>query len=159
VFEGQPAYLLTEAYPDEDFSAAVQRACELTGVEVDDLVREFGSFAGETTFPRLYPAHFAVAGSTRPFLLTVEVLIHELVRATIPKATPPQLGVTPLGENGVSIDYSSPRKLCSLLQGLVEGTASHYGESAQSEETSCMHRGDARCRFEFRFSPSSAPAA
>ena len=159
VFADQPVHVLTEAYPDEEFNAAVTRACELTGVESDALVSEFGAFAGETTFPRLYPAHFAVAGSTRPFLLTVEDLIHELVRATIPKATPPQLGVSPLGEEGVSVDYSSPRKLCSLLRGLVEGTARHYGESVQSEETLCMHRGDPNCRFEFRFTRSSAPAA
>jgi Haem-NO-binding len=159
VLGDQPVHALTEAYPDEDFSAAVTKACELTGVVADELVCEFGAFAGETTFPRLYPAYYAVAGSTRPFLLTVENLIHELVRATIPKATPPQLGVMPLGDDGVSVDYSSPRKLCALLRGLVEGTARHFGQSVESEETACMHRGDDRCRFEFRFSGSTSPAA
>jgi hypothetical protein len=155
-FADQPAHVLTEAYPDEDFNAAVKSACELTGVEIDELVREFGVFAGGTTFPRLYPAYFAVAGSARPFLLTVEDLIHELVRATIPKAAPPRLGVTPLGEDGVTVEYSSPRKLCSLLHGLVEGTARHYGEGVQSEEPSCMRRGDPVCLFEFRFSARAA---
>ena len=137
----------------------VKKASELTGVAAGELVCEFGAFAGETTFPRLYPAYYAVAGSARPFLLTVEDLIHELVRATIPRATPPQLGVAPLGDDGVSVDYSSPRKLCTLLAGLVEGTARHYGETVESDETACMHRGDERCRFEFRFSASSAPVA
>jgi Haem-NO-binding len=152
VHEGQPVHVLTEAYADEDFLALVQRACQVTGMEAGDLVREFGVFAGETTFPRLYPAFFAVAGGARPFLLTVEDLIHELVRATIPKATPPQLHVAPLGDDGVQITYSSPRKLCVLLRGLVEGTARHYGEKVEIVETACMHDGAPACLCEVRFS-------
>jgi hypothetical protein len=158
VHEGHPVHVMTEAYPDEDFLALVKRACEVTGVDVTDLVREFGAFAGETTFPRLYPAFFAVAGGARPFLLTVEALIHELVRATIPKAKPPQLNVTPLGDDGVQINYSSPRKLCVLLRGLVEGTARHYGEAVEIAETACMHEGAPACLFEIRFSGSALAA-
>ena len=152
VLEGHPAHLLTEAYPDEDFLAVVTKTCEQTRVETADLVWEFGVFAGETTFPRLYPAFYSVAGGARPFLLTVETLIHELVRATIPNATPPQLLVTPLDQDGVQITYSSPRRLCVLVRGLVEGTARHYGEKAELEETACMHRGDPACVFQIRFS-------
>jgi Haem-NO-binding len=159
VFERDPVHVLTEAYPDEDFVAAVKTACELTGVEMDDLVREFGVFAGETTFPRLYPGHYDAAGSARQFLLSVENLIHELVRATIPKATPPRLDVAPLDGDSVRITYASPRKLCLLVRGLVEGTARHYSEAVAIEEMECMHRGDAACLFELRFSATDAPAA
>ena len=116
------------------------------------------SFAGETTFPRLYPAFYTVAGGARPFLLTVEALIHELVRATIPNATPPQLLVAPLRDDGVQIHYSSPRKLCILLRGLVEGTARHYGEDVQIDESGCMLRGDPACVFEIRFTQSELAA-
>jgi Haem-NO-binding len=151
VLAEQPPHVLTEAYPDEEFIDAVKTACRVTGVDTDDLVREFGIFAGETTFPRLYSEYYSVAGSARSFLLTVEGLIHELVRATIPNAAPPRLEVAPLGDDGVSIEYSSPRKLCVLLRGLVEGTARHYGETAEIHEPACMHRGDAACRFEIRF--------
>jgi Haem-NO-binding len=105
------------------------------------------------TFTRLYPAFFAIASSAREFLLTVETRIHELVRATIPDAAPPQLHVTELGGDGVSIVYSSPRRLCALLRGLTEGTAQHFGETAAIEESTCMRRGDDRCTFEVRLSP------
>ena len=158
VLAEHPVHVLTEAYPDEDFLAAVAKACELTGLETDDLVREFGVFAGETTFPRLYPAYYTLAGGARPFLLTVEDLIHELVRATIPKAMPPALGVAPLGEDGVSIDYSSPRRLCALVRGLVEGTARHYSEPVEIAETACMRRGASSCCFEVRFRSTSLAA-
>ena len=110
------------------------------------------------TFTRLYPAFYGIAPSAREFVLTVETRIHELVRATIPKARPPELGVTELGDDGVSIVYSSPRRLCVLLRGLAEGTARHYGERTSIVEETCMHRGDDVCRFAVRFSPVTPTA-
>jgi Haem-NO-binding len=121
-------------------------------------VHLFGVFTGATTFTRLYPAFFSIAPSAKDFLLTVESRIHELVRATIPNARPPQLHISELGDDGVSIDYSSPRRLCVLLRGLAEGTASYYGETAEIEEVTCMRRGDPACRFEVRLSPRSRGA-
>jgi hypothetical protein len=131
----------------------IGRAAEATGTAIDDVVHDFGVFTGETTFTRLYPAFFAIAPSAREFLLTVETRIHELVRATIPNALPPQLRVSELDADGVSIDYSSPRQLCVLLRGLAEGTARYYGETALIDEVTCMRRGDPSCRFEIRLSP------
>jgi Haem-NO-binding len=130
----------------------IGRSAKATGLEVDDIVHAFGVFTGATTFTRLYPAFFAISPSARDFLLTVETRIHELVRATIPYARPPQLQVSELGADGVAIDYSSPRQLCVLLRGLAEGTARHYGEHAEIEEGTCMRRGDPACRFEIRLS-------
>jgi hypothetical protein len=155
VFDGEPAYLLSQSYPDENLERLVGRATAATGSRADELVYDFGVYAAATTFTRLYPAFFAIARSPREFLLTVETRIHELVRATIPNAEPPQLHVTEHGPQGVAIEYSSPRRLCVLLRGLTEGTASHYGETTTIEEPTCMHSGDERCTFEVTFSPAS----
>ena len=157
VFSAGGAYLLSEAYSDEEFMALVTRAVEATKREADDLVYDFGVFTAQTTFARLYPAFFAIAVSSREFLLTVETRIHELVRATIPNARPPQLHVSERGDDGVSIVYSSPRRLCVLLRGLVEGTARHYRDTATIDEPTCMHRGDAACTFDVTLRP--APTA
>lgn len=154
IFADQPAYLLSEAYEDERLVALVQRACEQTGAESDTLLHDFGVFAAQTTFTRLYPAFFAIAPSAREFLLTVETRIHELVRATIPNAKPPQLRISELDTDGVSIAYRSPRQLCVLLRGLTQGTAGHYGEAATIEEQTCMKRGDEACTFEVRLAPA-----
>jgi V4R domain len=78
------------------------------------------------------------------------------VRATIPNALPPELSVSDLDSDGVTIDYSSPRQLCVLLRGLAEGTARYYGETATIDEVTCMRRGDPSCRFEIRLSRSSS---
>ena len=153
--ESQP-FLLSEAYADEDLASLIGRTVEFTGREADELVYDFGIFTAETTFTRLYPAFFAISGSAREFLLTVETRIHELVRATIPNATPPQLSVSERGDDGITIDYTSPRRLCVLLRGLLEGTVRHYGETATVVESHCMHRGDERCTFEVEI--AAAPA-
>jgi hypothetical protein len=158
ILAGRPVHVMTEAYPDEEFLALVEAACRVTGIDEERLVHDFGVFAGGTTFPRLYPAFFSIAGGTRQFLLTVEDLIHELVRATIPNARPPQLDVGPLGEDGVRVTYASPRRLCILLTGLVEGTAAHYEEQVEIEESACMRRGAAACVFDVRLR-RPAPAA
>jgi Haem-NO-binding len=155
IFAAEPIYLLSEAYPDERLTALIERAATATGREFDEIVHDFGVFTGSTTFTRLYPAFFTIAPSAKEFLLTVETRIHELVRATIPNAQPPRLHISELGADGVAIDYSSPRRLCVLLRGLAEGTAAHYGETAQIDEVACMHRGDPACRFEVRLRPRS----
>jgi hypothetical protein len=128
----------------------IRRSREATGVDPDELLHSFGMFTAQQTFTRLYPAFFAISANTRSFLLTVEARIHELVRATIPNATPPELHVSELGDDGVTISYTSPRRLCVLLRGLAEGTARHYGETATIDETTCMRRGDPECTFEIR---------
>lgn len=154
VFTDRTDFLVSESYPDEQFLYLLDRATGATGRNIDALLHDFGVFTAITTFNRLYPAFFAVTPSAREFLLTVEARIHELVRATIPNAAPPKLHVTELAGDGVSIVYSSPRQLCVLLRGLVQGTASHYGEQAAIEEMTCMRRGDPACRFEVRLTPA-----
>jgi hypothetical protein len=155
ILDGEPAYLLSESYPDERFTALLDRASRVTGVAESELLRDFGAFTAEQTFARLYPAQFAHAGGTRAFLLGVENYIHELVRATMPSARPPQLTVREAGPDGVEIVYGSPRRLCRLLIGLTEGTARHYGEEVELTESACMLRGDPACRFDVRVRPAS----
>lgn len=159
VLRDEPIYLMSEAYDDERLLAIVERVVATTDVPVEELVHDFGVFTAQATFTRLYPAYFAVAGGARPFLLTIEERIHELVRATIPNARPPQLRVVPLDGDGVRIEYSSRRRLCVLLTGLVRGTAAHYGQEADIEQPECMLRGDPACLFDVRFTEPSPDAA
>ena len=159
IFDGGPVHAMSEAYPDEEFFGLIERIRERATSEPSAFVRDFGVFMGETTFPRLYPAFFAIAGDTRRFLLTIETRIHELVRATIPHAAPPELHVEPLDGTGVRISYTSPRRLCRLLEGLVIGTARSYGERADIVEVECMYQGATCCLFEVRVSADGESGA
>jgi len=157
VFADEQQYVLSEAYPDDRFRALIDRAATATRLTDDELLYRFGVFAGQTVFVRLYPTFFEVAQSAREFLLVVEQRIHELVRATIPGASPPQLFISELdGDDGMLIVYTSPRRLCALLRGVAEGSARSFGETTEIVETSCMRKGDLACRFELRLSPAAA---
>jgi len=94
---------------------------------------------------RLFPGYYASCASTREFLLGIEDQIHEVVRATIDGAAPPRLRVTPLGATDVMVSYTSERRLCHLLEGLVLGTAAYYREEHRVAQTQCMHHGDPAC--------------
>jgi hypothetical protein len=146
IWNGEPQYLPTEAYADEDFARVLGTAATLTNVDPREMQRQFGRFAAETTFRLLHPEYYEKSGSTRQFLLDIETRIHELVRGTIRGAAPPRLHVSALGD-GVSISYTSERRLCDLLEGLVLGTAQHYRERYTVNQVLCMHRGDVGCVF------------
>ena len=52
-----------------------------------------------------------------------------------------ELALTDLGEDGLEIVYTSPRRICAMLRGLVEGTGRVYGETLEVDELECMHHG------------------
>lgn len=151
VLAGEPLYSLGEAYPDEQFLMLLERACATTALPLDELLFEFGVFTAATTFAGLYSVLFKMSPTARTFLLTVETPIHDVIRKALPDARPPSLAVTDLGEDGLEIVYTSPRRICAMLRGLVEGTGRVYGESLVVEEPECMHRGDPACRVVVHF--------
>jgi heme-NO-binding protein len=151
VTAGEPQYTLSEAYPDEQFLELLDRACARTALSQDELLFEFGAFTAAVTFARLYSVLFKASPTAREFLLTVETPIHEVVREALPDARPPELAVTDLGDGGLEIVYASPRRICAMLRGLVEGTGRVYDETLEVEQLECMHDGAPACRFLIRF--------
>ena len=147
----EPQYTLSDAYPDEQFLSLFGHACTRTGMPPEQMLFDFGVFTAATTFARLYSVLFKLSPSARDFLLTVETPIHDTVRVSMPDAQPPKLAVTDLGEDGLQILYTSPRRLCVLLRGLVEGTGRIYDETIHVEEPECMLRGDPACRVVLTF--------
>jgi hypothetical protein len=147
IWLGSRVHSPDDAYEDDEFESLVSRAAGETGSTREDILRSFGRFTGQVVFRDLRPQFYEASGATRQFLLDVEMRIHRTLGKTIRGAAPPRLHVVPFGAGGVSITYTSHRGLCELLQGLVEGTASHYGERFDIEHPICMHRGDEACAF------------
>jgi hypothetical protein len=145
IWRGLPSYVMTEAYPDAEFEALVARAVTASRRTRRDVLVDFGRFTGFWVFRVMRGDYYEQSGSTRRFLLDVESRIHETVRESTPLAAPPYLHVVPLGEDGVNIAYTSDRKLCELLEGLVLGVAEYYQEAVSIEQPLCMHRGDVAC--------------
>jgi predicted hydrocarbon binding protein len=65
-----------------------------------------------------------------------------------PGATPPDFTYEVIEPRRLVMGYTSARRMCALAEGLIRGTAAHFGETIEVVQTTCMHRGDASCTIE-----------
>lgn len=133
-------------YPDAELLGLVGAASVKLGLEADAIVRWFGARA-IPLLAREYPAFFAPHRTTRDFLLTLNSVIHPEVRMIYPGADVPEFDFGQDEAGALVIGYASQRKLCSLAEGFIDGTASHYGENVAIHQTACMKQGAERCRI------------
>ncbi|GAC1443771.1 MAG: heme NO-binding domain-containing protein [Mycobacteriales bacterium] len=138
-------------YPDEQLFALVDAAAARLGMESSAVVRRIGEGA-MPLLARRYPAFFAPHTATRPFLLTLNDIIHPEVRKLYPGADVPVFGFEELGEDVLLLQYRSHRKLCALAEGFTAGAATHYGQTVVIHQTSCMLTGADHCVLHCTFS-------
>jgi len=137
-------------YPDEDLVELVVNSAARAGIEVPDALRSFGVFM----FGKLaagFPQFVESQSCPKEFLLSVHDIIHVEVRKLWPDAVTPAFSYIDEGEDRLTIDYDSPRRLCATMSGLLEGVAQHFEVPIAQEETRCTSQGAETCRFELRF--------
>jgi len=144
------AYTSLGSYPDAQLFAFVGAASEALGMPANDVLRWFGRSSMPLLAQR-YPAFFQGLAGTRPFLLTLNEIIHPEVRKLYPGAYVPVFDFDSSESDVLRMGYHSERKLCALAHGFIEGAADHFGEVVSAEQLQCMHRGDPKCVFELRF--------
>ncbi|MDA7906885.1 protein kinase [Rhodopirellula sp.] len=134
-------------YPDEAVFALLGAGCELLQVELDDLLRTVGRFAGPELIgfanTMLHPEW-----KTFELLANVESLIHRTIRMQNPTAQPANIQAFRLSENEAHVVYSSRRGLCTLAHGIIEGVADFYKENITIREVTCAKQGHPFCTFE-----------
>ena len=145
--------LASRVYDDATLLAGVGAACKLTGLPADTLLRDYGHYFminGLTSHLCAYLLTPLQSG--RDLLLTMSNA-HAQMRRTPDAITPPLFTYEPLSANPneFALIYDSPRQLCSVLWGAIEGAAERYGERVRIVERTCMKRGAGVCRFELRF--------
>jgi hypothetical protein len=150
------AYTSLGSYPDEQIQGLVAAASHLLGLTPFEVLRWFGQQAIPLLFDR-YPGFFTTQSSTRLFVLSVNGIIHPEVRKVYPGADVPTFEFRDELDGGLLMGYLSPRRLCALAQGFIEGAATHYGETAIFQHLECMHTGDRRCLCHISFSSGPGP--
>ncbi len=138
-------------YPDEDLFKLVGAASAALDLPPNVVVRWFGVQALPLLAEK-YAGFFEGHTSTRPFILTLNRIIHPEVRKLYPGADPPNFEFDTTSPDLLILSYYSKRKLCALAEGFVEGAAAHFGETVTIAHSLCMHRGDGHCRIELSFS-------
>lgn len=149
------AYSSLGNYPDEELGRIVGAASRALGTPPQDVVRWFGRNAIPLLAKR-YPRFFAPHEHTLEFLLTLNTIIHPEVRKLHADAVVPEFEFETPAPGVLRIGYRSPRRLCALAEGFIEGAAAHYGESVALEHGTCMLRGDECCTMVVRFAARKA---
>jgi len=137
-------YLIKKTYPDEDFMALIAATMETGEVPEHELLREFGVFIAPNLF-KLYRSVIPDHWKTLDLLENTEGTIHKIVRMKTPGALPPMLSCKRKSAQEVLISYQSPRKMCALAEGIIQGVADIYDEKITIKQTGCMLHGDAKC--------------
>jgi hypothetical protein len=140
------AYTSLGSYPDAEAHALVNAAADALGTPPHEVMRWFGREAMPILAER-YPAFFTAHKTIRPFLLSLNSIIHPEVRKIYPGADVPVFDFEDAPDGALLMGYSSARKLCALAHGFVEGAAGYYGEAVLFEHLRCMHKGDPKCLF------------
>jgi hypothetical protein len=138
------AYTSLGSYPDGEFMRLAASASDLLGMPSEELLRWFGRLA-LPRFAERYPALFAEHHSARPFVLTLNDIIHPEVRKLYPGAEVPDFEFDASSADRLVIRYRSSRKLCAFAVGLIQGAAAYYGERVTVEQPECMKQGAAEC--------------
>jgi hypothetical protein len=148
------APLASRVYSDDVLLAGVGTASRITGLPADTLLREFGCYFMTNGLTRHLCAYLLTQVQSGRDLLLAMHDAHEQMGRIPDGLTPPlfQYEALQSDPHGLILAYDSPRKLCSVLLGAIEGAALRYGECVQIVEQTCMKRGDPTCRFELHFS-------
>jgi hypothetical protein len=142
------AYTSLGNYSDEEFVRLLEALSEHRASPPRDTLRWFGHQSMPFLAER-YPEFFAPHASLRPFLLSLNDVIHAEVRKLYPGAEVPVFGfelpqAAGSGES-VVIHYRSKRKLCPLAEGFIAGAADHFRQSVSISQQSCMMEGADEC--------------
>jgi len=151
------APLASHVYDDDLLLTSVTAMHHITKVPVDTLLREFGHYFITNGLTRHLCAYILTQVHSGRDLLLAMHDAHEQMSRLPDGLTPPLFKYTAHSQNsnGLTLIYDSPRKLCSVLLGAVEGAAERYGEQVSVVERTCMKHGDLICTFEISFFASS----
>lgn len=138
-------YLSSESYDDDEMMKLLNAASEMTKKDLPQLLHDFGEYMIGEFYTR-FPVFFDSCAGVIDFLKSVDEIVHVEVRKFYPDANLPKFDYDESGDTLVMI-YESPRKLCYLAEGLIAGSATHYKQNIEKEQTRCMHRGDDSCHI------------
>lgn len=140
------AYTSLGSYPDSEVIRLVDAAAAVLGQSPADVLRWFGQSAIPLLFER-YERFFTPHRSAQSFIASVNEIIHPEVRKLYDGAGCPLFHFHDLEDGRTGLSYRSPRRMCRLAHGFIEGAADHYGNHVEIEHLSCMLDGHRACRI------------
>lgn len=140
-------YTSVGTYDHNELISLVVALSKETGVPVPDLVKTYGQhLLGR--FVHHYPQFFDGETSTLDFIEKVEDYIHGEVVKLYPDARTPGLDCERHAPDRLSVTYESCRGLADAAEGLILGTAAHFGEDIALRRQDLSEGGGTKVRFD-----------
>ncbi|MBF0177373.1 MAG: heme NO-binding domain-containing protein [Magnetococcales bacterium] len=145
-------YLPEVDYPDQEAMALFRVATRLLETDLDTVLESLGGHMGNGLVEMgismgLIEEHW----TTMDILENLQGILHGAVGSQNPNIVPPDIRSLRLRHGECAVVYFSPRQLCSLLRGIVQGIAEYFDESIVQKEHICMKSGSLLCRFSVSF--------
>jgi hypothetical protein len=135
-------------YADEEFVRLLEALAQHFNSNARETLRWFGHKSMPVLAGR-YPEFFTAHRSLRPFLLSLNDVIHAEVRKLYPGAEVPVFGfeIPPPTDqfDSLVIHYRSKRRLCPLAEGFIAGAADWFEQAVKVTQRSCMLEGADEC--------------
>jgi hypothetical protein len=138
------SYTSLGSYPDEEIVKLVVAGADALSMSPTEVLRWFGREAMPLLAKR-YPVFFNGHRTAQSFILSVNDIIHPEVRKLYAGAHCPFFRFEQTKGGVLLMTYDSPRKLCALAQGFIEGAGNYYGQAMTVEHLTCMNHGDPKC--------------
>ncbi len=145
------AYTSLGSYPDSEVVRLVEAASTALGVSQSEVLRWFGRSAIPLLHER-YELFFTPHRNAQSFVTSVNDIIHPEVRKLYAGAGCPHFHFHDLEDGRTGVAYKSPRQMCRLAHGFIEGAADHFGDAVEIEHLACMLDGLPVCRLALRWS-------
>lgn len=142
-------YTASATYSDAEVFSLIGKLSEITQTPANDLVFSFGEYLFHQLAAK-YP-HFLKNLTFKKFLMSIEHVIHVEVKKLYPDAGLPTFSYETPSDSELVMIYRSPRKLCRLAEGLIQGASVHLKAPYQLTHPLCMHHGSPHCRLELKF--------
>ncbi|MBJ7536180.1 heme NO-binding domain-containing protein [Marinomonas transparens] len=137
-------YTSASTYDDQEILSLVGALSEYSNTPVPSLVEAFGRYLYDGLANSLPPSMMTYP-DLWSLLEAVDSVIHVEVNKLYPDALTPKIIVTEKHDNGVTLYYQSPRKMCLLAIGLVHKAAESFGTPVTIQHTCCMNEGADHC--------------
>jgi len=148
--ESGDIFISPEIYPDADFMTLVDNAVAYLKVDKEEFLRDFSRLSFHY-YAEKYPKIVDTSLRPKEFLLQIQDIHQYEVKKLMNVAEPPVFTYEDPAPNKLIIHYYSKRKLCIVMDGLLQGFSEVYNCPIEYSQSTCMLKGDENCTFEITF--------
>ena len=142
-------YTSGDSYPDKELFGLVGEICKALNMDLPTVVGIFGEYLFDQLDAR-HPMFVEKSTDLKSFLLSVDTVIHGEVLKLYQNPNLPRFAYHDTGDTLI-MNYTSPRKLCILAEGLIRGAAKKFATDVEISHPVCMHNGADHCQLNVNF--------